>query len=197
MKCVIRRAEKAREYFCSFWDGQAIQVKPRDQPDIEEQQEDTRERESEEARTTNVLGKDYDTERCLFGRNGYRDFSVCAHPGNFYWFSVRSDSQRSFPHPRISPSPLNPYFPILTFHPVLFFLLPSSAICCRSSHFLLLFNDISPERVSCITAPLSIASPPPSSYPFPITISLFISQLRRVQDHFETRTIKSFTMSVK
>lgn len=32
-------------------------------------------RESEEARATNVLGKDYDIERRLFGRDRYRDFS--------------------------------------------------------------------------------------------------------------------------
>lgn len=44
MKCVIRWAEKAREYFCSLWDGQAIRVKPQDQPDIEEQHEDISER---------------------------------------------------------------------------------------------------------------------------------------------------------
>lgn len=37
-----------------------------------------RAKEGEEARTTNVLGKDYDTERCLFGGNGYRDFSPSA-----------------------------------------------------------------------------------------------------------------------
>lgn len=130
MKCVIRRVEKAREYFYSLWDGQTIRVKPRDKPDIEEQHERIWARESEEAGTMNVLGKDYDTERCLFGRNGYRDFSVCAYRGNFYWFSVRSDSQCSFRTPVSHPRLLTLTFP--SSDPILFFLLPSSTICCRS-----------------------------------------------------------------
>lgn len=158
-----------------------------------------RERESEEARTTNVLGKDYDTERCLFGRNGYRDFSVYAHPGNFYWFSVRSDSQRSFHTPVSHPRLLTLTFPSslsVPFSSFSFLLLPYAAVREFESFSLsvpqylgrkgFLHNGTLIYRVSASFF-LSLS----------ITISLFISQLRRVQDHFETLTIKSFTMSVK
>lgn len=162
MKCVIRRAEKVREYFCSLWDGQAIRVKPRDQPDIEKQHEGVSERK-----------RGSENDECARKRLRYRKTFVwgkwisrllrCAHRGNFYWFSVRSDSQRSFRAP-VS----HPHLLTLTFPPSDHSLLsPSFFIHSRvRSRFLLLFTDISAERVSCITAPLSFASPPLSSCSF-------------------------------
>lgn len=99
------RFEEARKYFCPFWNGydsgQAAESAGYRKTTR------TRKRWSEEERTTNVFGKDYDTERHLFGGKWISRPLRCVHRGNFYWFSVRLDSQRSF-HTHTSPSPLSP-----------------------------------------------------------------------------------------
>lgn len=93
-----------------------IRVKSRSRPDIGKQ----RERERDEARKRErrmcsekiTIPKDI----CSGGKWISRPLR-CVHRGNFYWFSVRLDSQRSS-HTHTSPSPLSP---ILLLH----LLLPS------------------------------------------------------------------------
>lgn len=109
----------------------------------------TWERWIEEERTTNVLGKDYDTERRLFGGNGYRDLpDACT-------VEISIDSQLGripgvvstpMPHPHLLTLPSQP--------PTTFSFLLSFR---GSKSFLLLFTDIPAEMVSYVTVPLSSA----------------------------------------
>jgi len=97
------------------------------------------------------------TDECARKRLRYRKTFVwwewisrllrCVHRGNFYWFSVRSDSQRSF-HTRYLT--LNPTF--LDFDHILLFLPPIVLswleVVSPSVHRYL-------KMISCITVPLS------------------------------------------
>lgn len=148
--CHSQRSEEARKYFCPLWKwlrfgsnrgvGRGYRKTTR-----------TWERWIEEERTTNVLGKDYDTERRLFGGNGYRDLpGACT-------VEISIDSQLGripgvvstpMPHPHLLTLPSQT--------PTTFsfsFLLSFRG----SKSFLLLFTDIPAEMVSYITVPLSSA----------------------------------------
>lgn len=144
MRCHSWRPEEARKYFCPFWNGydsgqtaESVGYRKTTR---------TRKRWSEEERTMNALGKDYDTERRLFRGNGYRDLSdACtveiSIDSQLGW--IPSVVSASIPHPLTLPS-----------HPPTD--LPSLLSPFFRSPFLLLFTDISAKMVSCM--PLSSAS---------------------------------------
>lgn len=141
-----------------------------------ERSESEKPTERERERETNVHRKDYDTERRLFEGNGYRDLSDART------VEISIDSQLGrilsvvsspIPHPFTAPPP-----------PCRVRLLFSSLLHCHlfgdQSRFPLLFTDISAERVSRITTPLSGASYPvlplslssSCSFLFPCRVSL-------------------------
>lgn len=152
MKCVTRRDVVTREYFCPFRDGHTIRVKVRGRLDIGEQARARRNEKEWKNERERERSDKFARKRLRYCKTFVREKWIprpplrCAHRENFYWFSVRSDSQRSF-RTHTSPSSLKPLRPR----------------CSARSRFLLLFTDISGERVSRITTPLSGASYLPSS----------------------------------
>lgn len=107
--CHSRRFEEVRKYFCPLWNGY----------DSGQTAESagyrkttwTRKRWSEEERTMNALGKDYDTERRLFRGNGYRDLS------NACTVEISIDSQLGW-IPSVVSAPIPHSHPLtLPFHP--------------------------------------------------------------------------------
>lgn len=131
-----------------------------------------------------ALGKDYDTERRLFGGNGYRDLSYACT------VEISIDSQLgwipsvvSAPIPQ--PSPLNP---TISSSFSLSFLL---SLFGGSKSFLLLFTDILAEMVSCIDALsrriLFPISPLSSPFTFSTFTPCFLSVFRRQFDSARER----------
>lgn len=148
MKYVTRDDPKKWENISVRFEMATIRVKPRSS-NIGKQHECERDKARKRERGM-CSEKDYDTERRFVRGKWISRPLRCVHRGNFYWFSVRSDSQRSF-RTHTSPSPLNPIFSSYD-HPSIYHPFRDS------KSFLLLFIDISIEMLPCIMVTLSSVS---------------------------------------
>lgn len=160
--CHSQRSEKIF-LFTSKWVGFGSNRGSR--PDIGKQ----REHEKEEARTRErrMRAEKITIPKDVCSGKWISRPLQCVHRGNFYWFSVSSDSQRSF-HPHTSPSPLNPTFlfsdhlppSFSSYHPV-----------AARSPFAFCSPTSRPKWFFRITVPLSSAS---HFWPLPL-FSLYVS----------------------